>query len=127
MCVSVFCARRPVPDPLDVNQKVPRLRGAARQNSSKYKNNTLQLRDEELKIMKIIAVVDVTFAKAKRIRLWDLNVKLEQFSKTSKHKGWRTTGGKKAGSFCAAHSWIWYGGPVFSQQSGSNNMQYRKK
>ena len=45
--------------------------------------------------MKIIAVADVTFAKAKRIRLWYLKVKLEQFSKTSKHKGCRTTGEKK--------------------------------
>ena len=71
--------------------------------------------------MKIIAVVDATFAKAKRIRILDLKVKLEQFSKTSKHKGSRTTGDKKTGSFCAAHSWIWYGGPVFSQHSGSNN------
>ena len=56
--------------------------------------------------MKIIAVVDATFAKAKRIRILDLKVKLEQFSKTSKHKGSRTTGDKKTGSFCAAHSWI---------------------
>lgn len=55
--------------------------------------------------MKIIAVADVTFAKAKRIRLWYLKVKLEQFSKTSKHKSCRTTGEKKR-SFCAAHSWI---------------------
>ena len=39
-------------------------------------NNILQLRDEELNIMKIIAVVDATFAKAKRKRLWDSNVKL---------------------------------------------------
>lgn len=30
VCVSVFFARRPVPDPLGVNQKVPRLRGAAK-------------------------------------------------------------------------------------------------
>ena len=80
--------------------------------------------------MKIIAVVDATFAKAKRIRLWDLNVKLEQFSKTSKHRGCRTTGEKKglfvlptAGSLrplkASPSRMVW--GPVISQHSGSNN------
>ena len=45
--------------------------------------------------MKIIAVADVTFAEAKRIRLWDLNVKLEQFLRLQSTRAAEQLGRKK--------------------------------